>query len=104
MKDSENELLTCIDDLGIDRGEVITTLQAIIVNNKKRAVGNIDVQFFGRGFAYNGTYVCADSNCLKGFNIQYSKFHPDYYEFNYNEENRKLNVIGNDVDFTLQFK
>jgi len=104
MKGSENELLTCIDDLGIDLGQPIATLQTTIVNNKNRAVGDIDVQFFGRGFANNGTYVCADGNCLKGFNIQYSKFHPDYYKFNYNEENRKLNVIGNDVDFTLQFK
>ncbi|QUM89535.1 hypothetical protein HWV03_12355 [Moritella sp. 36] len=104
MKDSEKELLLCVDDLRIDRGQLITTLQAIIVNNKNRDVGDIDIQFFGSCFANNGTYICADGDSLKGFNIQYSKFHPNDSEFNYNEENRKLNVISNDVNFTLQFK
>ena len=93
----------CMQDLGLNKKEkLLHKVDAQIYNFKNRSFGNITVTFNCNWQSGDGPYIEVD-DVIRGYGIQYESFKPQWQEFTYNKEEKKMIVKGEEYEFSLTF-
>jgi hypothetical protein len=95
----------CMEELGFEQSSARTfEAKAKIINNlKKTSQGNIKVTFHSNCHSGDGPYLDADYT-IKSYGIPYQEFKPKWQKFEFQKDQRILNVSGDGYDFSLEFK
>lgn len=92
-----------MEDLGMDKSDKPAyKVVAKMYNYKNHSSGNITVTFNCNWNSGDGPYIEV-SDAIKSFDIHHESFKPQWQEFSYNKEEKKLIVKGDTYKFSLTF-
>lgn len=94
----------CMEELGFEQTSARKfEAKAKLINNlKTTSQGRIEVTFHSNWHSGDGPYLEADYT-IRSYGIPYEEFKPKWQKFEFQKDQKILNISGNGYDFSLEF-